>query len=451
MNETIAAVATALGQGSVSIIRISGNESINIANKIFKGKNLKNVPTHTINYGYIMDENNLIDEVLVTVMRGPRSFTTEDVVEINCHGGIATTNKILELVLKNGARLAEPGEFSKRAFLNGRIDLVEAEGIMNLIEAKTDKMMNLAINQLGGNVSKLITNLREEIIKIISNIEVNIDYPEYEDIKVLTNEEILPDLLKIKNRLEQIMKESKNSKIIKEGISTAIIGKPNVGKSSLLNILTEEEKAIVTDIPGTTRDIVEGIINIDGILLNIIDTAGIRKTDDLVESIGVNKSYSYIDNAELILFVLNNNEQINKEELKIYEKVKTKNHLIIINKIDLEKKLDDNIFDENNIVRISTINNEGILMLKNKIKELFNIEKLEVENQTYLTNARSIALLSNSLDKINTAINEINKGTEIDIIEIDIKEAWEILGLIIGESYEDELIDNLFSKFCLGK
>lgn len=451
MNDTIAAVATALGQGSISIIRVSGLDSISVVNKIFKGKDLSKVPSHTINYGHIMDNDRMIDEVLVSIMRKPRSFTSEDVIEINCHGGIATTNKILELVLKNGARLAEPGEFSKRAFLNGRIDLVEAEGIMNLIEAKTDKMMNLAINQLGGNVSKLIQKLREDIIKIVSNIEVNIDYPEYEDIKVLTTEEILPNLKLIKSNLENILSESKNSRIIKEGISTAIVGKPNVGKSSLLNLLTEEEKAIVTDVPGTTRDIVEGIINIDGVLLNIIDTAGIRKTSDLVESIGVNKSYEYIDKAELILFVLNNNEKMNDEEFNIYEKIKDKNHIIIINKIDLDNNLNLNIFNDEDLIKISTVNNEGIEKLKEKIKELFNIEKLNVENQTYLTSARSIALLCSSLEKINTAIDEINKGTEIDIIEIDIKEAWEILGLIIGESYEEELIDNLFSKFCLGK
>ena len=451
MNDTIAAVATALGQGSISIIRVSGLDSISVVNKIFKGKDLSKVPSHTINYGHIMDNDRMIDEVLVSIMRKPRSFTSEDVIEINCHGGIATTNKILELVLKNGARLAEPGEFSKRAFLNGRIDLVEAEGIMNLIEAKTDKMMSLAINQLGGNVSKLIQKLREDIIKIVSNIEVNIDYPEYEDIKVLTTEEILPNLKLIKSNLENILSESKNSRIIKEGISTAIVGKPNVGKSSLLNLLTEEEKAIVTDVPGTTRDIVEGIINIDGVLLNIIDTAGIRKTSDLVESIGVNKSYEYIDKAELILFVLNNNEKMNDEEFNIYEKIKDKNHIIIINKIDLDNNLNLNIFNDEDLIKISTVNNEGIEKLKEKIKELFNIEKLNVENQTYLTSARSIALLCSSLEKINTAIDEINKGTEIDIIEIDIKEAWEILGLIIGESYEEELIDNLFSKFCLGK
>lgn len=452
MNDTIAAIATSLGIGSISIIRVSGSDSINIVNKLFKGKDLSKVPTHTINYGHIMDSDKIVDEVLVSIMKGPKSFTTEDVVEINCHGGIAPTKKVLELLLINGCRLAEPGEFTKRAFLNGRIDLIEAEGVMDLIESKTEKSMNLAIKQLSGSTSKMIHDLRSKIVEILANIEVNIDYPEYNDIKVLTESELLPNLNKIKEEMHKILKESNSAKIIKEGITTSIVGRPNVGKSSLLNALLEEEKAIVTDIPGTTRDIVEGTINLDGVMLNMIDTAGIRKTDDKVEHIGVKKSYELIDKAELVLFVLNNNEEITKEDMEIYEKVKEKNHIVIINKIDLEKKLDENkLENKDNIVYMSTIENKGIKELKDKIIKMYELEILEKDDPTYLTNARSIALLKKSLNSIESSIEALGDEMPIDIAEIDLKEAWNTLGEIIGETYTNELIDQLFSQFCLGK
>ena len=300
MNDTIAAISTALGVGAISIIRVSGDQSINIVNKIFKGKDLTKVDTHTINYGHIIENNEIIDEVLVSIMKSPKTFTKEDIVEINCHGGIATTNKILELLLSNGARLAEPGEFTKRAFLNGRIDLVEADGIMNLISSKTDKARKMSIQELNGNVSSQIKEMRDNLIKIISNIEVNIDYPEYDDIEVVTNEKILPEITKIQNKLTKTIKESENGRLINEGINVGIIGKPNVGKSSLLNTLLEENKAIVTDIEGTTRDIVEGTLSLNGVILNIIDTAGIRETDNVVEQIGVEKSFEIIDKSDLI-------------------------------------------------------------------------------------------------------------------------------------------------------
>lgn len=451
MNDTIAAIATSLGIGSISIIRVSGKDSIKIVNKIFKGKNLEQVPTHTIHYGHIIDSDNIVDEVLVSVMKGPKSFTTEDIVEINCHGGIIATRKVLETTLTAGARLANPGEFTQRAFLNGRIDLIEAEGIMDIIEAKTEKMQKLAVNQLGGKISKIIHNLRREISDIITNIEVNIDYPEYDDIKVLTNEEILPKLINIKDNMVTILKDSKNIKEIKEGIKVAIIGKPNVGKSSLLNSILEEEKAIVTDIPGTTRDIVEGNITIDGIPFHIIDTAGIRETEDKVEYIGVKKSYQYIEEADFILFVLNNNEEITKEEIELLQKMQKKNYLILINKIDLEEKLDRTIFKEENIIFMSLKEEKGLDTLKNKIKEIYHLEQIEIENPNYLTSARSIALLKKALESIHSAINQIKKGIPIDMVEIDIKDAWNTLGLIIGETYEEELLDQLFSQFCLGK
>ena len=344
MEDTIAAISTALGVGAISIIRVSGNDSIKIVNEIFKGKDLTKQNTHTIHYGYIVDNEKIIDEVLVSIMKSPKTFTKEDIVEINCHGGIATTNKVLELVLNKGARLAEPGEFTKRAFLNGRIDLIEADGIMNLISSKTDKARQLSINQLSGKVSNNIAYLREELIKIISNIEVNIDYPEYEDIEVLSNEKILPSIQLLKQKLTTIIKESEDGKLINEGINVGIIGRPNVGKSSLLNSLLEENKAIVTDIEGTTRDIVEGTITLNGVVLNIIDTAGIRKTDNIVEQIGVEKSYEIIDKSDLIIFVLNNNEELTQEDLELYQKIQNKEHIIVLNKIDLEQKINlDNI------------------------------------------------------------------------------------------------------------
>ena len=448
MNDTIVAISTALGVGAISIIRVSGEDSIRIVNKIFKGKNLELVDSHTINYGYIIEKENIIDEVLVSVMKSPKTFTTENVVEINCHGGISTTNKVLELVIRNGARLAEPGEFTKRAFLNGRIDLIEADGIMNLISSKTEKNRKLAINQLSGKVSGMVSELRKKLVDIISNIEVNIDYPEYEDIEILTNEKILPKLNEYKLELEQIIKKSSDGKIINEGINVGIVGRPNVGKSSLLNNLLEDEKAIVTDIEGTTRDTVEGTISVNGILLNIIDTAGIRETDNLVEKIGVEKSLEIINKSDLVILMLNNNEKLTEEDKKLLNIIKNKKHIVAINKIDLDSNIDYSLEES---IKLSVKDNKGIEELKQKISEIFNLEQIETEDLTYLTNARSVALLKNALDKINEAIISINNGEVIDIVEFAIKDAWNVLGEIIGETYTDELLDNLFSKFCLGK
>ena len=448
MEDTIAAIATSLGVGAISIIRVSGSESIKIVNSIFKGKDLTSQLTHTITYGHIVEDGKIIDEVLVSIMRAPKSFTTEDTVEINCHGGISTTNKVLELLLNNGCRLAEPGEFTKRAFLNGRIDLIEAEGVMDLINSKTEKARNLAINQLSGTSSELIKELRKEIVEILANIEVNIDYPEYDDIVVLSTQIIKPQITNIIKKLKEIINHSENTKIIKEGIDVLILGRPNVGKSSLLNRLLEEDKAIVTDIEGTTRDIVEGKINLDGIILNIIDTAGIRQTEDVVEKIGVEKSLSLIDKADLVLFLLNNNEDITLEDKKIIEQLKNKNHIIVINKCDLNKKLNLN---DDDCVYISAKKNIGIDDLKNKIKELYNLEKIETEDLSYLSSARSISLLKQAMQSLKSADKGIDDNYPIDMVEIDIKDSWNILGEIIGETYEEELIDQLFSQFCLGK
>ncbi len=451
MNDTIAAISTALGVGAISIIRVSGNDAVTIVNKITKNKKLDKVSSHTINYDYIIDENEIIDEVLISVMLAPKTFTKENIVEINCHGGIATTNKVLELLLINGCRLAEPGEFTKRAFLNGRIDLIEAEGIMDLINSKTETSRNLAINQLSGKTSKLIHDLRQDIVEILANIEVNIDYPEYEDIEVLTVSMLSNKIVDIKNKITEILKKSENGKIVKEGINLTIIGRPNVGKSSLLNCLLEQNKAIVTDIAGTTRDCVEGTINLDGIIINITDTAGIRKTDDIVESIGVNKSIDLISKSDLVILLLNNNEKLTDEDIELLNKIKDKNYLIVINKTDLETKINLEHFDTNKIVFISALNNIGIEDLKNKIKEIFNLEKIETSDLTYLTNARSISLLKQSLNLIKDIKKGIDNNLPIDMLEIDLKNVWNLLGNIIGETYEEELLDQLFSQFCLGK
>ena len=448
MNDTIAAISTALGVGAISIIRVSGDKSIEIVNKIFD-KDLEKVKSHTIVYGHIVDNENIIDEVLVSVMKSPKTFTTEDVIEINCHGGIATTNKVLELLLKNGARMAEAGEFTKRAFLNGRIDLLEAEGVMDLIDSKTEASRKLAMSALSGNVSRMISDLRNQMIEIITNIEVNIDYPEYEDILVVTTDMINSSITSLEEKLIKILKEAENGKIIKNGINTLIIGRPNVGKSSLLNKLLNEEKAIVTDIEGTTRDIVEGNISLDGIELNIIDTAGIRKTDNIVEQIGVNRSLSLIDKADFIILVLNNNEKLTEDDYKLLDSTNDKKRIIFINKNDLPKNINLDIVD--NVVYGSTMQIFGINALKDKIKELFNMEEIEKGDFNYLSNARHIATIHECISVVESIKEGLKNGLPIDILEIDIKKIWELLGNLIGESYDEELLDNLFSRFCLGK
>ena len=453
MNDTIATISTALGVGAISIIRVSGSESIEIVNKIFT-KDLLSIESHTISYGYIKDGENIIDEVLVSLMKAPKTYTREDLIEINCHGGIATTNKILELLIKNGCRLAEPGEFTKRAFLNGRIDLVQAEAVNSLLNATTDISRKQAINELQGNNSNLIKELREKLIQLISNIEVNIDYPEYEDIEEITNSKILPKLKDYVSNLETIISKSKEGRIIKEGINVALIGKPNVGKSSLLNTLLEEEKAIVTNIAGTTRDIVEGQINISGVVFNLIDTAGIRNTDNVIEQIGVEKSKKVIKDCNLILLIFNNNDILTDEDKEIFNYVKETNKpiIIIINKVDLETRLNKEYLSKDyKIVEISTKTKAGINDLKETIKETFYLEKIITDDINYSFNSRSIGLLEKSKDKIVAAINAINDNYPVDIVELEIKSAWEILGEIIGETYTEELLDNLFSRFCLGK
>ena len=451
MFDTICAISTTLGVGAISIIRLSGDKSIEIANKIFKGKDLTKVDSHTINYGYIIDGTEIIDEVLVSIMKAPKTYTKEDVVEINCHGGIATTNKILEILLLNGCRLAEPGEFTKRAFLNGRIDLIKAEAVGDLLNSETDKSRKLSINGLTGNITQMINEIRKKLVSISANIEVNIDYPEYEDAIVLTNTLIKPKIISIKDDLEKLLKESQDGKIIKNGIDVAIVGKPNVGKSSLLNTLLEEEKAIVTNVAGTTRDIVEGKIVLNGIVLNLVDTAGIRNTDDIVEQIGVNKSKEIIEKSNLVILVLNNNEKISTEEIELINKLTNKNLIVYINKNDLESKIDLSKINCKNIVKGNTKNYKNLNELKSKIVEMFNLEKLENNNANYLSNSRQISIVKKAILSLENCLSEIDNNIEIDLLSIDIKECYDLLGEIIGETYKDELLDEIFANFCLGK
>ena len=446
MDNTIAAISTPLGTGAISIIRMSGKDSISIINKIFT-KDLSNEKSHTIHYGKIIDNNEEIDEVLVSLMRSPKTFTKEDVIEINCHGGLSTTNKVLELLLNNGAVLASPGEFTKRAFLNGRIDLIEAQGIMDLIEAKTELARTQAMKELNGNLSNKIDLLREKLIEIISNIEVNIDYPEYEDINKVTNEQIYPKIKELIQEIDNLIASSEDGKIIKEGITIGIIGKPNVGKSSLLNAILEEEKAIVTDIEGTTRDTIEGTTIINGIACNFIDTAGIRNSNNIVEQIGVNKSKKIIDTCDLVLLVLNNNDIITKEEQELLEQIRNKPHIVIVNKIDLEQKLKLN----EECIKISIKEKKGLEQIKDKISEIFNLEKIKTQDMTYLSNARSISLLKKANNLLVCSLTNIENNYPIDIVEIDLKESWNTLGEIIGKTYTDELLDEMFQRFCLGK
>ena len=447
MNDTIVALSTAVGEGAISIIKISGDDSIKIVNKIFKGKDLTKVLSHTINYGHIIYNDEIIDEVLVSVMKAPKTYTKEDIIEINTHGSKAVVDKIIEILLILGCRLAEPGEFTKRAFLNGRIDLTQSEAVMDLINSETELTRKMAINELSGKVSKLINDLRSKIVALISNIEVNIDYPEYEDIEIVTINKIKHEVETIKKDLNQILKISEDGKILKDGIKTVILGKPNVGKSSLLNALLDEQKAIVTDVKGTTRDIVEGSILVGGVKLNLIDTAGIRKSKNKVEKIGIEKSLSLIDEADLVLLVLDGSKKLSKEDEFLLEKTKDKKRIVILNKTDLSIKNNYN----KNIIKISAKENIGIEKIKEKIKTLFNVNILTNQNQTFFTNARQISLLKLALDSLHEVEKGILEKKEIDMIEIDLKLVWTRLGDIIGANYEEELIDDLFSRFCLGK
>ena len=449
-NDTIAAIATSMGRSAVNIIKISGPESISIVSKIFT-KDLSKLEPNTIKYGFIKEGNELIDEVLVSLFTSPNSQTGEDIVEINTHGGISVTNKVLELVLSNGARLAEPGEFLKRAFLNGKKDLIEAEAISDLINAKTEEARKMSLKGLSGELSKKIKTLRNKILNIIANIEVNIDYPEYEDAIIYTNELLKTNINEIQSDLEKLVKESEKGTLLNNGINVGIVGKPNVGKSSLLNLLINEDKAIVTDIEGTTRDIVEGNITINGVTLNLIDTAGIRETNNVVEKLGVEKSKDIINKSDLIIALFDISRPFTLEDEAILSSIKAKKSIIILNKTDLPTKIDLNKFTSYNVIKTSVKEDIGKDELLNMIKELFSLNEIETGDFTYLSNARQISLIKETLKLCLEIKYQNEQNTPVDLIQIDLQNLWEKLGEITGDAYKDELLDEIFSKFCLGK
>lgn len=446
--DTIAAISTALGAGAISIVRLSGDEAIDIVNKCFVGKDLNKVESHTITYGHIVEDGKTIDEVLVSVFKAPKTYTRENVVEINCHGGMYVTNRILEIMLNNGARIAESGEFTKRAFLNGRIDLTRAEAVMDVINSQTENALALANGGLRGDVYNMVQGLRKELIDCIAKIEVNIDYPEYEEENYISNEILKPTLSNIKNKLEKILERAQSSLMLKDGIDTAIIGKPNVGKSSILNALTREKKAIVTDVAGTTRDIVEGKITIGGVVLNLIDTAGVRETEDIVEKIGIDKAKEALEKAKLVLLVLDGSRPFEEEDRKLLELTENKERLIILNKSDLP--LINEAKDKADIIITSSDDND-IVNLEEAIKKVCNIKEINNVDATYVGNARQLSKMKEALKSVKEALNSIDFGLPIDIVNIDISNAWNSLGEIIGKVSSDDLLDTLFSNFCLGK
>ena len=451
--DTIAAISTPLGEGAIGIVRLSGTNSFAIAQKIFKGKVLSTVASHTLNYGHIIDpeKNEILDEVMIGAMRSPKTFTREDVIEINTHGGIAVTNEILQLAIREGARMAEPGEFTKRAFLNGRVDLTQAEAIMDIIRAKTDKAMNIAVKQLDGSLSDLINNTRQEILNTLAQVEVNIDYPEYDDVEEMTTKLLREKTAEFEKLLTQLLKTARCGKILREGISTAIIGRPNVGKSSLLNNLLREDKAIVTDIAGTTRDVIEEYVNINGVPLKLIDTAGIRDTDDIVEQIGVERSKKALQDADLVLLVLNASEPLTEQDRKLLEISQDTNRILLLNKTDLEEKIEvDQLPDD--FIKISVLQNQNIDKIEERINQLFFENAGIVEQDaTYLSNARHISLIEKAVESLQAVNEGLDLGMPVDLVQVDLTRTWEILGEITGDAAPDELISQLFSQFCLGK
>lgn len=458
--DTIAAISTPMGEGAIAIVRLSGDEAVQIADRIFRSPNQKKLQeqnSHTIHYGHLIDPKTeeIVEEVMVSLMRGPKTFTREDVVEINCHGGIVSVNRVLQLVLNNGARLAEPGEFTKRAFLNGRIDLTQAEAVMDLIRAKTDKAMNVALGQMDGKLSRLIHDLRQALIETLAQVEVNIDYPEYDDVEEMTIPTLLEKCSWVRDEIQKLLKTSSQGKILREGLSTVILGRPNVGKSSLLNSLVQENKAIVTDIAGTTRDIIEEYVNVRGVPLRLVDTAGIRETEDIVERIGVERSRQVLKEADLILLVLNGAENLSEEDKRLFETIQQMDFIVVVNKTDLPQKIDLNEVKElakgRRIVTTSLLKEEGIIELEESIAELFFTGQIEADDLTYVSNARHIALLNQALNTVEDAIDAAENGIPVDIIQIDVTRTWELLGEIVGDTVQESLINQLFSQFCLGK
>ena len=456
--DTIAAISTPVGEGGISIIRLSGPEAISTVKKIYRGKDLAKVATNTINYGHIVDPESgeQIDEVMVSVMRAPKTYTCEDVVEINCHGGLLVTNQILELTLSNGARMAEPGEFTKRAFLNGRLDLSQSEAVMDLISAKTNDSRRVALNQLGGSLSRLIKQLRQEILNVLAQVEVNIDYPEYDDAEVMTTKLMKDHATSLREKLVKLLATATQGKILREGLATAIIGRPNVGKSSLLNALLHEDKAIVTNVAGTTRDVIEEYVNVAGVPLKLIDTAGIRKTDDTVEKIGVERSRQALDSADLVLLLIDGSTPLTAEDKRLIELTANHQRIVLLNKVDLPAKTTADqlnaLLAGDRVIPLSVTTNQGLDTLAATIKHLFFKEGLTNSQKTVMvTNARQTALLKKAKQALDDVLSGIADGMPVDLVQIDLKRCWDLLGEITGDSYQDELIDQLFSQFCLGK
>ncbi|MEN4364150.1 tRNA uridine-5-carboxymethylaminomethyl(34) synthesis GTPase MnmE, partial [Streptococcus pyogenes] len=430
-----------------------GTDALAIAQSVFKGKNLEQVASHTINYGHIIDPKTgtIIDEVMVSVMLAPKTFTRENVVEINTHGGIAVTNEILQLLIRQGARMAQPGEFTKRAFLNGRVDLTQAEAVMDIIRAKTDKAMTIAVKQLDGSLSQLINDTRQEILNTLAQVEVNIDYPEYDDVEEMTTALLREKTQEFQSLLENLLRTAKRGKILREGLSTAIIGRPNVGKSSLLNNLLREDKAIVTDIAGTTRDVIEEYVNIKGVPLKLVDTAGIRETDDLVEQIGVERSKKALQEADLVLLVLNASEKLTDQDWALLNLSQDSNRIILLNKTDLEQKIElEQLPDD--YIPISVLTNQNINLIEDRINQLFfDNAGLVEQDATYLSNARHISLIEKAVQSLEAVNDGLALGMPVDLLQVDLTRTWEILGEITGDAAPDELITQLFSQFCLGK
>ncbi|MHA6260981.1 tRNA uridine-5-carboxymethylaminomethyl(34) synthesis GTPase MnmE [Sporosarcina sp. CAU 1771] len=458
--DTIAAISTPMGEGAIAIVRLSGDEAVQIADKVFRsvnGKSLFNEKSHTIHYGHLVDPKTkeVVEEVMLSLMNAPKTFTREDVVEINCHGGIVAVNRVLGLVLREGARLAEPGEFTKRAFLNGRIDLSQSEAVMDLIRAKTDRAMNIALNQMEGKLSRLVKELRMALVDTLAEVEVKIDYPEYDEVEEKTLPFMIEKCTWVKEEIDKLLQTSAQGKILREGLSTVIVGRPNVGKSSLLNSLVQENKAIVTDIAGTTRDIIEEYVNIRGVPLRLVDTAGIRETEDIVERIGVERSRQVLKKADLILLVLNNGEELSVEDEQLFKAVEGMDLILVVNKTDLPQKIDlakvNKLTNNAKVVTTSLLEDEGIEKLEEAIAGLFFEGTIESEDLTYVSNARHIALLHQASATIEEALDAAESGIPIDMIQIDVTRTWELLGEIIGDTVQESLINELFSRFCLGK
>jgi tRNA modification GTPase len=459
MFDTIAAISTAVGEAGIGIVRLSGKDAIKIANNIFRGinnKTLLDAENRKMVYGHIIDNRNdeIIDEVLIVSMKEPHTYTRENVVEIYCHGGIIPVRKILELLLYNGARLAEPGEFTKRAFLNGRLDLSQAEAVIDIIKAKTDKSFQVSMDQLEGGLSKKVEVIRDTVLSMLAHVEVTIDFPE-DDIEEVTYEELEENANRVISEIKKLLSTADRGKILRDGINTVILGKPNVGKSSLMNALLRENRAIVTDIPGTTRDIIEEHLNIDGIPLRIIDTAGIRETEDLVERIGVDRAKETIESADLIIAVFDISTDLTEEDYNIIDLIKGRKTLVLLNKTDLPKKYSEDrlreLLEGVDIISASVINEVGLDVLEDSIKEMFYSGEIELDSSVVVTNLRHKNQLEKALVNMESALNDIRAQVPLDCIEVDLRDCWENLGEILGETIGEDILDKIFAEFCIGK